>query len=93
MLNVKLLKAEIVKNGMTQDEFCKKINMAHSTFIRKMRIGVVTTEEAQKMIQLLKIKNPSEIFFADELTWQVNSEQKPQKKYYGSSKIEQQRLS
>ena len=63
MINVKLLKAEIVKNGMTQDEFCKKINMAHSTFIRKMHIGVVTTEEAQKMIQLLKIKNPTEIFF------------------------------
>ena len=62
MINVKLLKAEIVKNGMTQDEFCKKIDMAHSTFIRKMRVGVVTTEEAQRMIQILEIKNPAEIF-------------------------------
>lgn len=64
MINVNLLKSEIVKNGMTQEEFCKKIGMAHSTFIRKMRIGVVSTEEAQKMISLLKITNPSEIFFA-----------------------------
>ena len=25
MIDVKLLKAEIVKNGMAQEEFCKKI--------------------------------------------------------------------
>lgn len=65
MINVNLLKSEIVKNGMTQDEFCKKIGMAHSTFIRKMRMGVVSTKEAQKMISILDIKNPSEIFFAE----------------------------
>ena len=64
MLNVNLLKAEIVKNGMTQEEFCKKIGMAHSTFIRKMKIGIVTTEEAEEIIRVLKIKNPVEIFFA-----------------------------
>ena len=64
MLNVNLLKSEIVKNGMTQEEFCKKIGMAHSTFIRKMKIGIVTTEEAEEIIRVLKIKNPVEIFFA-----------------------------
>jgi hypothetical protein len=42
--------------------------MAHSTFIRKMKKAVVNTDEAQTMINVLGIKNPSEIFFADKLT-------------------------
>ena len=58
---------------MTQEEFCKEIGMAHSTFIRKMRKRVVTTEEAQKMTQVLNITNPNEIFFADVLTCEVKN--------------------
>ena len=38
MIKVNLLKSAIVAKNMTQDEFCKKIGMAHSTFIRKMKI-------------------------------------------------------
>lgn len=68
MINVNLLKSEIVRNGLKQEEFCEKIGMAHSTFIRKMKKAVVTTDEAQTMINVLGIKNPSEIFFADKLT-------------------------
>ena len=68
MVDVKLLKSEIVKNGMRQEEFCEKIGMAHSTFIRKMKKAVVTTDEAKVMIDVLGIKNPSEIFFATKLT-------------------------
>ena len=78
MINVNLLKAEIVKNGMTQEEFCKKIGMAHSTFIRKMRKRVLTTEEAEKIIEVLKIKKPNEIFFANNLTWGVKTITKTQ---------------
>ena len=65
MINTNLLKAEIVKNGLTQSEFCKKIGMAHSTFIRKMRLGILNTDEAEKMIEVLDIKNPEKIFFSD----------------------------
>lgn len=68
MLNVRLLKSEIVKNGFTQKEFCEKINMAQSTFVRKMKKGVVTTAEAEKMTEVLNIKNPNEIFFSTLLT-------------------------
>lgn len=68
MVDVNLLKSEIVKNGMKQEEFCEKIGMAHSTFIRKMKKAVVTTDEAKVMIDVLGIKNPSEIFFATKLT-------------------------
>ncbi|MBE7042153.1 MAG: DUF739 domain-containing protein [Ruminococcaceae bacterium] len=62
-MNVNLLKSEIVKNGYTQEGFCKEIGMAHSTFIRKLRYGVFKTDEAEKISDVLKIKNPSEIFF------------------------------
>lgn len=65
MINVNLLKAEITKNGYTQSEFCKKIGMAHSTFIRKMRIGVISTAEAQKMAEILRIEEPNKIFFGN----------------------------
>jgi hypothetical protein len=68
LIDVNLLKSEIVKNGLNQEEFCEKIGMAHSTFIRKMKKAVVNTDEAQTMINVLGIKNPSEIFFADKLT-------------------------
>lgn len=64
MVNVNLLKAEIVKNGLTQAEFCKKIGMAHSTFVRKMRTKNLTTNEAEKMIDVLDIKEPGQIFFS-----------------------------
>ena len=65
MINVNLLKSEIVKNGLTQSEFCKKIGMPHSTFVRKMKSGVLKTDEAEKMTKLLKLKEPNKIFFSD----------------------------
>lgn len=64
MIDVNLLKAEIVKNGMTQTEFCTAIGMAHSTFIRKMKRRTVNTDEAEKMAKVLNIKEPGKIFFA-----------------------------
>ena len=62
-MNTNLLKAEIVKNGLTQTELCKKIGMAPSTFIRKMKIGIFKTDEAEKITNLLKISEPAKIFF------------------------------
>ena len=67
MLNVNLLKSEIVKKGLTQAEFCKKIGMAHSTFIRKMKTRNVTTSDATKMIEVLGINDAiltEKIFFS-----------------------------
>lgn len=59
MVNVKLLKAEIVKNELTQEEFCEKIGMAHSTFIRKMKKKAVTTDDAATMCSVLNITDNS----------------------------------
>lgn len=62
-MKTNLLKAEIVKNGLTQKDFCKNIGMSQSTFIRKMRKGVFNSNEIEKMVCVLNINNPAEIFF------------------------------
>lgn len=62
-MNANLLKSEIVKNGLTQKELCKAIGMSQSTFIRKVKKGIFNTDEIEKMIIVLKLDNPSQIFF------------------------------
>lgn len=71
MLNENALKAEIVRNGMTQKELAKYLNMSESTFIRKMKNNTFGTEEAEKMIDRLNIADPVSIFFAKAVTSQV----------------------
>ncbi len=63
MINVNMLKSEVVKNGMTQKDFCNSIGMSQSTFIRKMKRGVFKTDEIEKMINVLKLEKPQQIFF------------------------------
>ncbi len=71
VVDVRGLKAEIVRNGMTQKELCKEIDMPLSTFVRKLRFGVFTTDEALAMVDVLNIENPEKIFFARKLTYEV----------------------
>ena len=63
MINVNMLKYEVVKNCMTQKDFCNSIGMSQSTFIRKMKRGVFKTDEIEKMINVLKLEKPQQIFF------------------------------
>ena len=68
MLDRKALRAEIVRNGMTQKQVAAHIGISEKTFFLKMKKGVFGTDEAAKMISLLKIKDPQSIFFAQEVT-------------------------
>lgn len=68
MLDRNALKAEIVRNGLTQKEVAKALGISEKTFISRMRRGVFGTDEAEKMIKVLDIKNPVDIFFADKVT-------------------------
>lgn len=68
MLDRNALKAEIVRNGLTQKDVAKMIGISEKTFISRMRRGVFGTDEAEVMIRLLGIKHPAEIFFANEVT-------------------------
>lgn len=66
MIKTNELKAEIVKNGYTQQEIAKLIGISPKTFYEKMKKGVFGSDEIQIMIQYLDIKDPIAIFFADE---------------------------
>lgn len=68
MLNKNALRAEIVKNGLTQKDVAKMIGISEKTFIARMNKGAFGTDEAEIMIRELKIKNPARIFFADSVT-------------------------
>ena len=64
MVNVNLLKGEMAKNGYTQKSLADELGITAKTFSNKMRRKVFGTDEAQKMVEILKIENPIPIFFA-----------------------------
>lgn len=58
------LKGRIVAKGLTQGEVAKKLGITSKTFSNKLEKGVFTTLEIEKLIKILDLKNPWEIFFA-----------------------------
>lgn len=68
MTDINLLKSEYVKRGLTQKEFCRLIKMPYSTFARRIRSGVFKSEEAERIIGVLGLKEPEKIFFAKQIT-------------------------
>lgn len=64
MLDRSALKAEMARNDITQRELAKKIGISEKTFISRMKRGVFGTDEAQVIVEVLKIKDPAAIFFA-----------------------------
>lgn len=65
-MNRNKLAAVIVENGMTQRELAKKLEMSPKTFYLKMKKGVFGTDEVAKMVELLNIHDPVEIFLKNE---------------------------
>lgn len=68
MLNKKALRAAFALRGRTQGEVAAHIGISEKTFISRMKRGAFWTDECEKMIAFLQIENPSEIFFAKEVT-------------------------
>lgn len=61
-MRVDLLRGEIARAGKTQKEVALYIGMSECTFIRHMKKGVFGTDDSEKMIEFLKIKDPAPIF-------------------------------
>jgi len=68
MFNRNALRAEMARNGKTQAECAKAINVSNSTFSRKMRTGEFTLGEADGLINYLGIATPDTVFFAKKPT-------------------------
>ena len=64
MVDSDKLRGIIAERGMSQRQVAKKLGMAEKTFYAKMERRVFGTDEVEAMIDLLRIGNPVEIFFA-----------------------------
>lgn len=61
-------KAQIVLAGITSKELAEKLGINESTLYRKInKDGNFTRDEINKLIEILGIDNPQEIFFAEKL--------------------------
>ena len=64
MLATDKLKGIIAERGLSQRKVAAILGMTEKTFYSKMKKGVFGTDEAEKMVDLLKIDNPADIFLA-----------------------------
>ena len=58
------LRGIIAKRGYSQARVAESIGITPKTFYEKMSRGVFGSDEIEKMIDLLGIDNPADIFFA-----------------------------
>lgn len=68
MIRTDELKGIIAKNGLSQVKVAEMIGVTPKTFYEKMKIGIFGSDEIQIMIDKLNIENPTDIFFAKEVT-------------------------
>jgi DNA-binding XRE family transcriptional regulator len=68
MLDRNALKAEMTRYGYTQKQMADAIGISEKTFNLRLKNGVFGTDEVEKMIDVLHIKNPMAIFFAKAVT-------------------------
>lgn len=65
MIDTNKLKGLIVSKGLTQNKVAEILGMTPKTFYIKMKKGVFGSDEIEKMISLLDISDPVNIFFAN----------------------------
>lgn len=68
MIATEKLRGIIAEQGLSQRKVAKFLGISEKTFYAKMKRGVFDSDEMAEMISLLKIQNPSEIFFAEKGT-------------------------
>lgn len=69
MFSEKRFKAQMVLAGLNQEEVAKALGIHPVTLYRKIRNnGDFSRDEISKLVEILKIDNPQDIFFASELT-------------------------
>lgn len=68
MVNTLKLKAAFVENGKTQEDVAKAIGLSDTTFSRRMKRAEFGSDEINKMVEFLNIKDPVSIFFPNWVT-------------------------
>lgn len=64
MVAVNKLRGIIAERGMSQRQVAKLLGVTEKTFYTKMKTGVFGTDEVERLIDILSIQNPVDIFLA-----------------------------
>lgn len=65
MINTNKLKGIMVEKGYTGEQLAKVLGISSKTFYSKMKKRVFGSDEIQKMVKVLEIENPTEVFFTE----------------------------
>ena len=68
MLDVRKFKAKLVENGITNAQMAALNGVSERTFNSRLKKKEFGSDEIEIMMNVLKIENPKEIFFASEVT-------------------------
>lgn len=68
MIDVNKLRGLMAEKGRSGKTMARVIKKTPKTFYAKMKAGVFDSDEIVAMVKDLEIKNPLEIFFADDVT-------------------------
>lgn len=63
MIQVNEIKGRMKAEGYTQSELANELGMSEKTLSNRFKKGIFGSDEIEKMIVILKIQNPIEIFF------------------------------
>lgn len=63
MFNANALRAEIARNGMTQNSVAKSIGISANTLSAKMKSGKFGIDEVEAICRLLNVRDIGAIFF------------------------------
>ena len=61
------IRGKMVARGFTQKQLAEKLEISERTLANKLTKGVFTTTDVEKLIDILKIDNPMEIFLPKKL--------------------------
>ena len=68
MFNERKFKSALILNGVTVDDLAETLGVNKSTVYRKIeRNGDFSRDEISKIMRILNLSNPCDIFFDDEL--------------------------
>ena len=68
MILVDKLRGEIKANGYTQEQLAKAMGVTPKTLTIKLQKGVFGSDEIEKLVDLLHIEKPWDIFFAKKVS-------------------------
>lgn len=71
MIDVDELKGRWVAKRYTQEKIAEYLGISPKTLHLRLKKGVLGSDDIEKLIKLLDIKDPMRVFFAQNITQQV----------------------